>query len=116
MLLLVDDDATFRALAKDLLKDLGIERIVEADTAAAALDLAHQRRPNAALVDVGLPDRDGIELALEIAGLPWRPAVVVISGDHDAAVRIGSREEGAPAFIPKDELFNAPLRRLLQLD
>jgi DNA-binding NarL/FixJ family response regulator len=116
ILLLVDDDAIFRSLATDVLRDLGVEHIVEADTAAAAIDAAHQHRPASALVDVGLPDRDGIDLAHEIAALPWRPAVVLISADRDVAARIGSREHGAQPFVPKDELPNAPLRRLLALD
>ena len=116
ILLLVDDDATFRSLATDVLRDLGVEHIVEADTADAAIDAARQHRPASALIDVGLPDRDGIDLAHEIAALPWRPAVVLISADRDAAARVDSREHGAPPFVPKDELPDAPLRRLLQLD
>ena len=116
VLLLVDDDEIFRALAVDILRDLGVEEIVQAGTAAAAVDTAHNVRPAAALVDVGLPDRDGIDLAYELAALPWGPAVVLISADRDAAARIESRGDGAPPFVPKDELPNAPLRRLLQLD
>ena len=102
-LLLVDDDAIFRALATDILRDLGVDRIIEADTAAA-------------LVDVGLPDRDGIDLARELAALPWRPAIVLTSADRDAAASIGSDQDGAPPFVPKDELPNAPLRQMLRLD
>jgi CheY-like chemotaxis protein len=116
IVLVVDDDATFRSLAMNVLKGLGAEHIVEADTAAAAIETARKWRPHAVLVDVGLPDGDGIDLASEIAALPWRPAVVLISADRDAAPRIEAREEATPPFVPKDELPTAPLRRLLQLD
>ena len=115
-LLLVDDDGIFRALATDILRDLGVEHIIEADTAAAAVDAAHDVRPYAALVDVGLPDRDGIDLARELAALPWGPAIVLTSADRDAAASIGSGQDGAPPFIPKDELPNAPLRQMLRLE
>jgi CheY-like chemotaxis protein len=116
LLLLVDDDTAYRALAVDVLRDLGIEEVVEAGTAAVAMDKACRLRPDAALVDVGLPDRDGIELAHEIAALPWRPAVVLISADRDVAARLDSGSDAAPPFVPKDELPTAPLRRLLELD
>lgn len=116
ILLLVDDDPIFRSLATDILRDLGVENIVHAATAAAAVETARDVRPGAALVDVGLPDRDGIDLARELAALPWRPAIVLISADRDAAARIESGPKGTPPFVPKDELPNAPLLHLLQLD
>jgi DNA-binding NarL/FixJ family response regulator len=115
-LLLVDDDAIFRALAMDILRELGVTCIIEAATAAAAVDQARATRPYAALVDVGLPDRDGIDLARELAALPWGPAIVLTSADRDAAAGIGSGDGAAPPFIPKDELPNAPLRQMLRLD
>jgi DNA-binding NarL/FixJ family response regulator len=115
-LLLVDDDPIFRSLATEILMDAGIEPIAYAGTAAAAMIEAHNVRPTAALVDVGLPDQDGIELAHELASLPWRPAVVLISADRDAGARVELCSDGHFAFIPKDELPNAPLRSLLQVD
>jgi DNA-binding NarL/FixJ family response regulator len=115
-LLLVDDDPVFRSLATEILNDVGIELIAYAGTAAAAMAEAQSVRPTAALVDVGLPDQDGIELAHELAALPWRPAVVLISADRDAAARIDLSCDGTLPFVPKDELPNAPLRALLQVD
>jgi CheY-like chemotaxis protein len=114
--LLVDDDGTFRSLATELLRDLGVGNVVDVGTAAAAIDRAREIRPAAALVDVGLPDRDGIELAHELAALPWRPAVVLTSVDRDSAARIESRPGRALPFVLKDDLAKAPLRSLLGLD
>jgi DNA-binding NarL/FixJ family response regulator len=116
ILLLVDDDAVFRSLAAGVLRDLGIDSICEAGTAASAMEVAHKRRPAAALIDVGLPDRDGLDLAHEIAALAWHPAVVLISADCDARARIESGGRAALAFVPKDDLPNAPLLRLLRLE
>lgn len=114
--LLVDDDPIFRSLVTEILRDLGVEDIVDAGTAAAAIAKARDLRPAAVLVDVGLPDRDGIELAHELAALPWGPAVVLTSVDRDAAARLQSRSGRKLPFVVKDELAKAPLRRLLQLD
>jgi DNA-binding NarL/FixJ family response regulator len=74
---------------------------------------ANTTRPAAALVDIGLPDRNGIDLAPQLAGLPWRPRVVLTSTDRDAVSAIGSDGRSPLPFVPKDELATAPLRRML---
>jgi DNA-binding NarL/FixJ family response regulator len=110
--LIVDDDPTFRSLAEEILHDNGVEVIGTAADAASAMVAASALRPDGALVDVGLPDGDGIELAYELASLPWRPRVVLTSSDRDAG--IPARGNGRPlTFIPKVQLPHAPLRRLL---
>jgi CheY-like chemotaxis protein len=80
---------------------------------ATARAAAHALRPDAALVDVGLPDGDGIALARELSSLPWRPLIVLTSTDPDAAGADDVRRSGAQAFVAKDQLPNAPLGRLL---
>jgi DNA-binding NarL/FixJ family response regulator len=112
--LVVDDDLAFLALAARVLVDLGIAVVLTAQTAAMAVSVAAAKRPDAVLVDVGLPDREGIDLARELAGLPWRPHVVVTSTDGDAGRAIGGLPgDGALAFIPKEELAGGTLRGLL---
>jgi two-component system KDP operon response regulator KdpE len=112
--LLVDDDPAFLALARRMLEASGVSVAATAETAEAALAAALAVKPAAALVDVGLPDRDGIELAYELAALPWSPVVVLTSTDPDA-VR-GSVPDGVPPFVPKEDLPNARLRELLLPD
>jgi two-component system nitrate/nitrite response regulator NarL len=112
-ILLVDDDALFRGLARRVLAANGLDVAGEAGTAAEALAFARQEPPAAALVDVGLPDRSGIELASELAALPVPPRVVLVSTDPDAASPDAVRRCGAGAFIPKQDLPNAPLLELL---
>jgi CheY-like chemotaxis protein len=109
--LVVDDDPAFRTLARRLLAGSGLTVVGEADSAAAALSAAARLMPEAILVDVELPDRDGIALARELEALPWQPRVVLTSIDGDAADRV--RRSGSSAFIHKIELPNAQLARLL---
>jgi DNA-binding NarL/FixJ family response regulator len=85
----------------------------EAATIAAAPASATELRPDAALVDVGLPDGDGSALAPLLVALPWRPRVVLISSDADAISPADARRLGAQGFLPKADLPNAPLRQLL---
>lgn len=111
--LVVDDDPAFRRLAERLLTALGLAFAGEADSVAAAVAAAGALRPDAVLVDVGLPDGDGIALARVLAALPWRPRVVLTSTDADAATPADVARSGAAAFVPKEQLPNAALNRLL---
>jgi CheY-like chemotaxis protein len=110
--LVVDDDPDFRALVARM---VAVD-VREADSVATATEAALAMRPGAVLVDVGLPDGDGIALARWLTGMPWEPRVVLTSTDPDAASPEDVRSSGAHAFVPKDELPDAPLRRLLRLD
>jgi DNA-binding NarL/FixJ family response regulator len=111
--LVVDDDPQFRELAGRLLAASGLTVVGEAGTVAAALEAAVQLRPSAVLVDVELPDGDGVTLARELAALPWRPRVVLTSIDGDITTAGEARLAGARAFVNKSELPNAPLAQLL---
>lgn len=111
--LVVDDDPAFRRLAPRILAVFGLAVAGEADTAASALSAAGTLRPDAVLVDVGLPDIDGVALATALTALPWRPRVVLTSGNAEAATASEVRSSGAEAFVPKNELPGAALGNLL---
>jgi DNA-binding NarL/FixJ family response regulator len=111
--LLVDDDPAFRGVARRMLSAAGLNVVGEAgtveDAAAAALDL----KPEAALVDVGLPDGDGITLAGTLSNLPWRPRVLLTSTDPNAASATDVKASGASGFVPKEDLPDTPLLSFL---
>jgi DNA-binding NarL/FixJ family response regulator len=111
--LVVDDDPEFRALAGRLLAASGLTVVAEAHSVAAARAAAARLEPSAVLVDVELPDGDGIALARELAALPWHPRVVLTSINEDIATAEEARNAGARAFVHKAELPNAPLAQLL---
>jgi DNA-binding NarL/FixJ family response regulator len=114
--LVVDDDPVFRSLARRTLTGDGLVVVGEADSVATAMVAAHALRPDAVLVDVGLPDGDGVALARELTALPWNPRVVLTSTDPDAADADAVRASGACAFVAKDDLPDASLARLLSKD
>lgn len=112
--LVIDDDPTSLSLATRVLEEMGVEVVTTAADAGSAIAVVNETRPDAALVDVGLPDRDGIDLAYELAALSWRPRVVLMSTDRDAVSAIAARHEGdVLPFVPKEELAAGRLRRLL---
>jgi CheY-like chemotaxis protein len=107
--LVVDDDATFRRLARLVLVACGLTVIAEAGSVAEARSTAARVKPDGALVDVELPDGDGFELAAELVALPWGPRVVVTSVRVSDGSRSHARRVGAEAFVSKSELAKAPL-------
>ena len=111
--LVVDDDAGFRTLAARTLSSWGHAVVGEAGTFAEGLARSTELRPEAVLVDIGLPDGDGLVLAQRLSALPWRPRVVLISSDSDAANEATARRMGAIGFVPKEELPGSALRRLI---
>lgn len=114
--LVVDDDPAFRELAGRMLTALGLNVVAEAGSVAEALAAAKETQPDAALVDVDLPDGNGIALSLELTALPWRPRVVLTSVDAEAAGPDDVRRSGARAFVHKANLPNGNLRNLLTAD
>jgi CheY-like chemotaxis protein len=111
--LVVDDDPEFRELAGRLLAASGLTVIGEAETMAAALAAATRLEPSAFLVDVQLPDGDGVALARKLASLPWRPRVVLTSTNRDVTTSDEARDAGAQGFVHKSDLPGAPLAKLL---
>jgi CheY-like chemotaxis protein len=112
--LVIDDDAEFRGLACRVLSEWGHAISGEAATVGEALASVERLRPDAMLVDIGLPDGDGIELAGRLALLPWRPRVVLISTDADGADEATVRRLGIAGFVPKSELPGPLVQRLLE--
>jgi DNA-binding NarL/FixJ family response regulator len=111
--LVVDDDAVFRRVVRRMLANSGMVVVGEAGTVAEGIEAARALQPDAVLVDMRLPDGTGIELASVLTALPWRPRVLLTSTDPKAATADAVRRSGAGAFVPKEELPNAPLRSLL---
>ena len=111
--LIVDDDVEFRGLAARVLAAMGLQVVGEAGTYTEGAAAAAELRPDAALVDVGLPDGDGIELAGHLAALPWGPRVVVTSSDPDATSTAAVQRFGAVAFMAKEALPDGTLAAML---
>jgi DNA-binding NarL/FixJ family response regulator len=111
--LLIDDDPAFRLLTKRTLAGTRMTVVGEADTAAGGTRAAHSLKPEVVLVDVGLPDADGIALARELSVLSWGPRVVLTSVDPDAASPDEVERSGACGFVPKHDLPSRGIELLL---
>jgi DNA-binding NarL/FixJ family response regulator len=102
--LIVDDDARFRALARAFLEASGYAVVAEAADGAQALAAARRIHPDAAVVDVQLPDTDGPALARRLAESDYGLRIVLTSTDPTLVAAATLAESGALAFVPKDKL------------
>jgi len=85
--LVVDDEPQIVRALKVVLREAGFQA-VPAETAAEALDLAAVRPPQAAIVDLVLPDLDGVELTRRLREWSEMPILVLSAvGDEEQKVR-----------------------------
>jgi len=99
--LLVDDQATFRAPLRQILTDYGVDVVGEAGSGHQAMELAHRLRPDVVLMDLRMPGMDGITATrLLLEALP-STEVIVLSAYDAPALRGEADRAGAFAFLTK---------------
>ena len=110
-LLIVDDHASFREFARELFELAGFDVVGEAADGEGAVAATRSLEPDVVLLDVQLPDTDGIAVAGRLRG---SGAAVVLTSTRSAE-DLGQRLQDAPArgFIRKDDLTGASVQALL---
>lgn len=108
--MIVDDNSEMRALIRRMLGDLA-EEIRECGDGQSALANYETQRPDWSVVDVGMPGMDGLALTSRIKGLHVEARVVVISESNNSQMKAAALQNGATAFVPKEDLLQ--LRTLI---
>ena len=108
IVLIVDDDDDARDLMREFIGALG-HRTLQAASAREAIEQTERSRPDVALIDLGLPDSDGCELARRIrktlAGVNMR--LVALTGYSDLEIRRSASAAGFDDFLVKPAPPNA---------
>jgi CheY-like chemotaxis protein len=112
-ILIIDDDARFRALARTLLETSGYIVVAEAVDGAQALAAVQRVSPDAALIDVQLPDIDGLALARRLREADGNLRILLTSTDPTLVDPGARADSGAVAFVAKDKLAITDLAPLL---
>ncbi len=112
-MLVVDDSELFRHTAVRVLGVRGFDVVATAADVASAMSALHEYQPDAVLLDIHLPDGDG--LVASSAMLAARPGVrvVLVSSAVDDLGAEQLRASGAVAFVRKDDLVTSDLEALL---
>src|SRR3954452_25468468 len=112
--LIIDDHASCRAAARELLQRRGFAVVAEADGAQAGLEAAETVAPDAVVLDIHLPDGNGIDVCRALTEA--NPALVVLLVSAEADHGRWASDCGAVAFVPKARLASVALAGLLRED
>ena len=96
--LVVDDEPKLRSLLRGYLERDGYV-VIEADTGARALELARSARPALVVLDLGLPDVPGEDVARLLGGS--ETAIIVLTAKADEASRVAGLRAGADDYVTK---------------
>lgn len=101
-ILIADDHALFRDSLRSLIESHGLTVVGEARNGREAIDLAHQLKPDIVLMDLSMPEVDGLAATRQIsAELPEVKVVVLTASDEDAKL-FEAIKSGAQGYLLKN--------------
>ena len=98
-ILLIEDDAVIRGFVRESLQAEGGE-VFEADTGARGLIEAATRQPALLILDLGLPDRDGLDVIRDIRSWSQLP-IIVLSARTQETAKVAALDAGADDYLIK---------------
>lgn len=98
-ILVVDDEPQIQRFLKVALNAAGYEPLM-AETAAEALNALVSKAPDAVVLDLGLPDRDGKEVLQDIRAISQIPVIILSARDREAE-KIAALDLGADDYVEK---------------
>ncbi len=107
--LVVDDEADIRASLRGVLADEGL-RVIEAEDGMVAREIVRREHPELVLLDIWMPELDGIQLLRELKAENAGPEVVMISGHGNIETAVTATKLGAFDFIEKPFPLDGLLR------
>jgi DNA-binding NtrC family response regulator len=117
--MIIEDDSAQRGIIRTLLEFEGFE-VVEAASGQEAIDLIDGCRPETVLLDLGLPDADGLDLIPVLLARSPLSRIIVLTGANDAATAVTALRSGARHYLVKpwdeNELIHVLQREANQVD
>lgn len=98
-ILIVDDELAIRRLLRNTLERASY-RVIEAETGGEALAIAEAEEPEVILLDLGLPDRDGLEL-IPLLRKRCRGSILIVSAREATAEKVAALDLGATDYVTK---------------
>ena len=100
-ILIVDDAAFMRMMIKDILTKNGYNVIAEAENGLKAIDKYNETKPDLVLMDITMPEMDGLQALKKIKGADANAKIIMCSAMGQQAMVIDSIQSGAKDFIVK---------------
>lgn len=98
-ILMIEDDKQIRRFVRTTLETEGMA-VFEASTGRDGLREAATRQPDLLIVDLGLPDVDGIEVIRDLRGWSEQPVIVLSARTHED-VKVAALDAGADDYLTK---------------
>jgi two-component system response regulator NreC len=112
-ILLADDHKIVRDGLRSLLeKQQGMEVVGEAENGRQALELAREKKPDVVIMDVSMPDLNGIEATRQMLVAQRGVRVIALSMHSDRRLVAGMLQAGASGFLLKDCAFDELARAI----
>ena len=103
ILLVIDEAIVREGLRMRLALEADITIVGEATSSAEALEQVQRLQPAIVLMDLALPDRDGIAVIAALQAAHTASAVIILSWQDGATIRARAQAAGAAAFVGKHE-------------
>jgi len=100
-ILIVDDAAFMRMMIKDILLKNGFQVIGEAENGLVAVEKYKELKPNLVIMDITMPEMDGIEAVRKIKAIDPQAKIIMCSAMGQQAMVIEAIQAGARDFIVK---------------
>lgn len=102
-LVIVDDHPLFRAGLRRVLElEQDLEIQAEAADGSSALEVARRLKPNVILMDVNLPNLNGLQATRELTSSHNDMGIIILTAYHDDEQMLHAMRSGASAYFPKD--------------
>ena len=109
-ILIVEDNEQMRRMVKSLVTDM-CERVFECGDGAEAVLVYKEHCPDWVLMDIDLPEVDGISATRQIIAADPQAQVMIVTNYDDADLREAARSVGACEYVVKQNLIE--VRRIL---
>ena len=103
-IVIADDFAAFRRFVRSKLQENGFQNVAEASDGVEAVAKAADLQPGLVLLDIGMPNLDGIKAAEQIRSIAPESKILFVSQNTDSDIVQAALSDGARGFVRKSEI------------
>ena len=103
-IVIADDFAAFRRFVRSKLQENGFQNVAEASDGVEAVAKATDLQPGLVLLDIGMPNLDGIKAAEQIRSIAPESKILFVSQNTDSDIVQAALSDGARGFVRKSEI------------